>query len=97
VSPDALLLHELDAGEAAVIQTAATLGIGQVLLDDRKARRIAAVAYSLEVRGTCALLIAAKARGLIPDVRKLLEAMRRNGYFIGPELMAECLRRAGEL
>ena len=50
----------------------------------------------LEVRGTCALLIAAKARGLITQERPILETMRGGGYFIGTELMAECLRRAGE-
>lgn len=94
--PEALLLHELDAGEAAVIHSAMTMGTGRVLLDDRKARRIAAAAYNLEVRGTGALLIAAKARGLITQVRPILEAMRGGGYFIGAELMAECLRRAGE-
>ena len=82
--------------EAAVIHAAVTRGTGRVLLDDRKARRIAAAAYDLEVRGTCALLIAAKARGLITQVRPILETMRGGGYFIGTELMAECLRRAGE-
>lgn len=67
-----------------------------MLLDDRKARRIAAMAYGLEVRGTCGLLMAAKERRLISTVRPVLELMRQNGYFIGPELMAECVRRAGE-
>jgi predicted nucleic acid-binding protein len=86
----------LDAGEAAVIHGAVQCGTGQVLIDERKARRIASTLYGLQVRGTCALLIEAKKRSLLPSVRPALEAMRAGGYFIGPLLAAECLRRAGE-
>lgn len=87
--PDPLLLVELDAGEAAVIQTARDLGVGRVLIDERKARRIASNVYQLEVRGTCALLLEAKRRQLIAEVRSPLGQMIEAGYFIGPQLAAE--------
>lgn len=95
-TPDALLLTELDAGEAAVIQTACDKNIAGVLMDERKGRRIAATVYGLQVRGTCAVLIEAKRRNLLREVRTPLYAMVAAGYFIGPRLMAECLARAGE-
>ncbi|HWB05420.1 MAG TPA: DUF3368 domain-containing protein [Verrucomicrobiales bacterium] len=95
-APDPLLIHELDTGEASVIHAARIRGVGQVLIDERKARRIASTVYCLEVRGTCALLVEAKRRSLISTVKPPLEAMRAGGYFIGPMLVAECLRRAGE-
>lgn len=95
-APDPLLLAELDAGEAAVVQTAREQGINGVLMDERRARRIAANIYGLTVRGTCAVLLEAKARQLIAAVRPALDAMTAGGYFIGPQLCAECLRRAGE-
>jgi predicted nucleic acid-binding protein len=41
LQPDRLLLAELDEGEAAVIATALQLGFPSVLLDERKARRVA--------------------------------------------------------
>ena len=79
-----------------MIQTARMKGITGVLIDERKARRIAHTIYGLEVRGTRGLLVEAKRRGLIAGVRPALEAMIAGGYFIGPQLMAECPRRAGE-
>ena len=94
--PDALLSIELDAGEASVIQAAQDLNWNSVLIDERRARRIAAEAYGLEVRGTCAVIIQAKRRGLIPAVRPVIEKMIAGGYYIGPQLQAECIRQAGE-
>jgi predicted nucleic acid-binding protein len=96
VSVDPLLMTELDAGEAAVIQTARNEGIPRVLIDERKARRIASNVYDLEVRGTCGFLLEAKKRKLIQTVRRPLMDMLEAGYFIGPVLMKECLSRAGE-
>lgn len=94
--PDALLTTELDLGEASVIQAAQELNWKSVLIDERRARRIATEAYSLHVRGTCAVLIQAKRRGFLKHVRPAMEAMTAGGYFIGPQLQAECLRLAGE-
>lgn len=95
-APEPLLLAELDLGEASVIQAAREHGIKCVLLDERRARRVASTIYGLTVKGTCAVLVEAKRRLLIPKVRPALEAMITGGYFVGPQLSAECLRRAGE-
>ena len=95
-APDPLLAIELDAGEASVIQAARDLKLRAVLIDERRARRIAAEAYKLEVRGTCALLVQAKRCSLLAQVKPVIESMIAGGYFIGPQLMAETLRRAGE-
>lgn len=67
-----------------------------MLIDERRARRIASTIYGLTVRGTCAILVEAKRRRLIAAVRPALDAMIAGGYFIGPQLRAECLRRARE-
>lgn len=91
-----LLASELDSGEAAVIQLAREQSLSSVLIDEKKARRIAAIIYQLEVRGTAAVLLEAKKRALIPSVGDALAAMAAGGYFIGPQLRAECLKRAGE-
>ena len=94
--PDLLLVAELDPGEASVIQVARENRIQSVLIDERRARRIASTIYGLTVRGTCAILIEAKRRQLISNVRGPLDRMINASYFIGPNLKAECLRRAGE-
>lgn len=95
-APDPLLAIELDAGEASVIQAARDWQLTSVLIDERRARRIAAEAYKLEVRGTCALLVQAKRCSLLAQVMPVIESMLAGGYFIGPQLVAETLRRAGE-
>lgn len=94
--PDRLLLAELDVGEAAVIATAVLLGYPTVILDERKARRIASHVYGLQVKGSSGLLVEAKARGLIEKVRPYLDGMIQGGYYIGPNLFAACLSAAGE-
>lgn len=55
-TPDPLLLSELGPGEAAVIATAYTTRMPKVLLDDRRARRVAVRAYGLKVKGTAGVL-----------------------------------------
>ena len=93
---DPLLAAELGAGEAAVIASAYKIGAPLVLLDDRKARRIAVGAYKLRVKGSAGVLVAAKRAGLIPAVRPLLDAMIDRGYYLSRRLVHEATREAGE-
>jgi predicted nucleic acid-binding protein len=58
----------LDAGEAAAISLAQTVGAQLILLDERKARRIAA-RMGLPIAGTLAVLLRAKQHKLIAAVR----------------------------
>jgi predicted nucleic acid-binding protein len=94
--PDALLVAELDLGEAHVITAARELGITHVLIDERKARRIATHIYQLHVKGTAGLLVDAKKKGLIPLVGPYLDGMIKAGYFLGPSLVEACLKAANE-
>ena len=93
---DPLLLAELDIGEASVIAAAREYNLPGVLMDERKGRRIASLVYGLQVKGTCGLLVAAKHRGFISAVGPLLDGMKAKGYFLGEQLIAECLRQGGE-
>lgn len=94
--PDRLLAEELGPGEAAVITLALRSAPREVLLNERRARRIAEMAYGLPVRGTAGLLVAAKRARLIPAVRPLLEAMRKNGYYLAERLVEHACAVAGE-
>ena len=95
-SPDAFLSAELDAGEAAVITLAKELDIG-VLMDDRKGRRVAALAYGLAVIGTGRILLEAKERRLVTEIRPLVEQMRAAGYYLSDRLVHKLYSEAGEL
>jgi len=95
--PDRLLLAELDSGEASVIQLAIERPGAEVLIDEKKARRVATSVYGLTVLGTGGLLLRAKKRGLIQTVKPLLEQIHANGYFLSDRLKMGILRAANEL
>lgn len=96
VEPDPLLAAELGPGEATVIATAYRMDGSRVLLDERRARRIATRAYGLTVKGSAGVLVAGKRAGLLPAVRPLLDAMVAGGYYLSPRLVKRATAEAGE-
>ena len=94
---DPLLRTALDAGEAAVIGLAWELNANPVLIDERKARKIARTVYGFNVIGSARILVEAKRRGLLDNVRSSLQAMRDGGYWIGDSVVDAALRQAGEI
>jgi predicted nucleic acid-binding protein len=90
------LSTEVGTGEAQAITLAAQIGEGTtVLLDDRKARRIAR-SFGLTVIGSAGLLGLAKDRGLISAVRPLLNDLRVAGLYLSEEAARELLLKVGE-
>jgi uncharacterized protein len=85
----------LDAGEAAALSLAQTIGARLILLDERKARRIAA-RRGLQVAGTLAVLLRAKQQGLIAAIRPSITQMQSQGRRFHPDLIARLLEDAGE-
>lgn len=84
----------MDGGEAEAFALAAEKAC-RIVLDDRKARRVAQEIGVLVI-GTVGLLLKAKERGLLATVRPEIDALERNGFYLGPELKREALRLAGE-
>lgn len=85
----------LDIGEAAALSLAQTTGARLILLDERKARRIA-VRLGLQVAGTLAVLLRAKQQELISAVRPYIAEMQSQGRRFHPDLIAHFLESAGE-
>ena len=94
---DPLLKTSLDAGEAAVIGLARDLSVNLVLVDERKARKIARTIYGLHVIASARVLVEAKKRGLLDNVGAVLQAMRDGGYWIGDSIVDAALKQAGEI
>lgn len=84
----------VDAGESSAMALALEAAAG-VLMDDR-AGRVVAGHLGLDVIGTAGLLVLAKRRGRIATIRSHLEFLVDSGYFLGPMVVAEALRLAGE-
>lgn len=90
----ALLEKLIDRGEAEAIVLAKELKV-TLLIDDAKARKYAKL-LNIEVMGTLGLLKKAKKSGLIQSVRKVIEDMLAEGYYIEDKLVRKILKDVGE-
>jgi predicted nucleic acid-binding protein len=85
----------LDAGEAAALSLAQSIGARLILLDERKARRIA-TRIGLQVAGTLAVLLRAKQQGHIAAIGPYIIQMQSQGRRFHPDLVARLLEDADE-
>jgi len=89
------LCLELGPGEAEAIALCMEQQAHRIILDDKKARRIARE-LKVPVTGTLAVLLRAKEAGLLPKVRDVIDALKAVNFHVSQQLIAEVLRRAGE-
>jgi predicted nucleic acid-binding protein len=93
---DPVLESLLDRGEAAVICVASQQGNTGVLIDERKARKVARDIYQLQVIGTAGVLVRGKREGLIKEIRPLFDKLQQEGYWIQETIVQASLNMAGE-
>jgi predicted nucleic acid-binding protein len=93
--PASVARWDLGAGESAVLAWAVSTPDAVSVLDDQAARRCAS-ALGVPVVGTAGIVLLAKARNLIPEVRPVFERLADAGMYLSKELLAELLRRAAE-
>lgn len=87
------LKNSLDRGEAAVIQTALTMGVTLVCIDEAAGRRIARLC-GLEVTGTIGLLIKAKQRGHPVSILDCIERLRNHGIWLSAQVVQFAMAHA---
>ena len=86
----------LGAGEASTLAAGVESGGNPcLLLDDESARREAGK-HGLEFTGTIGILVVAKRRKLIAEVKPYLARLADHGFHISPELGRSALKDAGE-
>ncbi len=99
ISPDVvlkLLLREVDQGEAEAISLALRSNADILLIDDRKARRLAEY-LELSVAGLLDVLQEAKQRQLITNVKPILDDLIAHARFrLSHKLYQRALFAAGE-
>lgn len=91
----ATLRTQMDAGEAETIALAMELSDVILILDDKKARRVAQQ-IGLKVIGTAGMLLRAKRQGIITEIKPLLTALIQADFRISNAIIQEALRLAGE-
>lgn len=84
----------LDDGERAAIALAREQGVG--LLIDEDAGRREAERLGITAVGTLNVLLEAKTLRLITEVKPLLEALKREGFWLSSKLIHDVLQRAQE-
>ena len=86
----------LDLGERNALALALELEVDAVLIDERRAREVAAQ-LGLRIIGLLGILVDAKQRHLLPEIRPLLDALESGAAFrIHRDLRARVLEQAGE-
>ncbi len=89
------LLTEIDGGEAEVIILAEELKAGAIIMDDKLGRRIAKL-RGIKVTGTLRILVAAKGKGLITEIKPLIERLKGIGFWISDDVYEAILKEAKE-
>ena len=84
-----------DEGEAEAITLAMELGDVSIILDDKKARRVARP-VGLALIGTVGILLRAKRHGVLATVAPTLATLHDPGFHIPPALYREALRLENE-
>lgn len=71
------------------------LSADKLLIDDRRGRKVAKI-NQIDVIGSLGILLAAKAKGLVPDVAPLLGQIEQSDVYLSPDLIATVLKLARE-
>lgn len=90
------LQTNLDRGEAETIALAIQIGAEIAILDEKEGRH-AAQRLGLKVIGVLGILLLAKSKGLIPNVRPFLDSLRHQaGFYLADSLAESVLESANE-
>ncbi|WP_228021622.1 DUF3368 domain-containing protein [Vasconcelosia minhoensis] len=86
---------QVGAGESEAIALALEIKNIPVLLDDKKARRIAKQ-LGLQVTGTVGMLLKAKKQGIVSAIEPILDALENVDFRVSSELRTLALELANE-
>jgi len=90
------LYLKMDKGEADAIALFSEIQADLILLDDLKSRKYA-LTQGLPLTGTAGILVIAKNKGLIPELKPVLELLRNHNLFLSEEVFEKALLLANEI
>jgi predicted nucleic acid-binding protein len=90
-----ILEMQIDKGESSAIALALETPDSTIILDDYKARKIAAQ-LGINYTGTIGVIIKAKLNGVIPSIRPILEKIKKTNFHLTVEIEMKALKEAKE-
>lgn len=90
------LYGKLHFGELEVIVGAKELGIKLAIIDEKAARKMAAE-FLIDTIGILGILLLAKKKKILKQIKPEVNKLRENGYRISDKLYKDILMRADEL
>ncbi len=90
------LSQKIDKGEAEAIALFSTMKVDFLLLDDLKGRQVAK-SKGFSVVGTLGILVSARQKGFINNLRTTVEALQRQRFYITDEVLKKALTLVDEL
>ena len=86
---------QVDKGEASAMALALETKNALLIIDDYKARKLAK-SLNIDYIGTIKILILAKQKGIIPEIKPLLEKIKITNFRISADLELQALIQAKE-
>lgn len=86
---------QLHDGEVEVMILAMEQKADVVVIDDQNAKKYAKY-LELPVTKTLGILMRAKQKGYLSELKPVLDVMVQNGIYIKPSLVELCLKQVGE-
>ena len=93
--PQTLINSSIDLGEASSIALAIELTDPLLILDDLKARNFAE-SLNLSFTGTIGVLMNAKSKKIIPNLKVVLDQIQKTDFRISKNLIEQALKLSGE-
>ncbi len=87
---------QIDKGESSAIALAIELADSLLIVDDYKARKLAAQ-YKIQFTGTIGVIIKAKLNGIIPSIKPILLKIKKTDFRISAEIEFQALLAAMEI
>ncbi|GHT16310.1 DUF3368 domain-containing protein [Planctomycetales bacterium] len=86
----------LDLGESSSISLALELRDDCLLILDDLAARVVAAQQNLKFTGLLGILLRAKERGIIKEIKLYVEQLKKAGFRLSDKVIQDVLREAGE-
>jgi predicted nucleic acid-binding protein len=90
-----ILETQIDKGEASAITLALEMKESLIIIDDNKARKIAAKP-NIKYTGTIGVIIKAKLTGIIPSIIPILNKIKKTDFRLPADIEIKALELAGE-